>query len=328
MSSTTARVARITDYGGPEVIGWESIVLAAPAGGEVLIRSTAVGINFIDTYHRSGLYPVPLPSSLGVEAAGIVEAVGPGVTTLAVGDRVATFGPSLGAYASHRILPAAALFRLPDGISDRQAAAVLLKGATVECLVERCAKVQPGWTVLVHAAAGGVGLLLVQWLKHAGATVIGTVSTEAKATQARAAGADHVILYTEEDCAARVRELTDGEGVRVAFDGIGRDTWAASLDSMARRGLLISYGNASGPVTGVALGLLAQKGSLFVTRPTLYDYYREPAEAAAGAARLFGLVAEGTLDVHIGQTFPLEQTGEAHRALEARETIGSTLLIP
>lgn len=328
MSSTTARVARITDYGGPEVIGWESIVLAAPAGGEVLIRSTAVGINFIDTYHRSGLYPVPLPSSLGVEAAGIVEAVGPGVTTLAVGDRVGTFGPSLGAYASHRILPAAALFRLPDGISDRQAAAVLLKGATVECLVERCAKVQPGWTVLVHAAAGGVGLLLVQWLKHAGATVIGTVSTEAKATQARAAGADHVILYTEEDCAARVRELTDGEGVRVAFDGIGRDTWAASLDSMARRGLLISYGNASGPVTGVALGLLAQKGSLFVTRPTLYDYYREPAEAAAGAARLFGLVAEGTLDVHIGQTFPLEQAGEAHRALEARETIGSTLLIP
>lgn len=328
MSSTTARVARITDYGGPEVIGWEGIVLPAPAAGEVLIRSTAVGINFIDTYHRSGLYPVPLPSSLGVEAAGIVEAVGPGVTTLAVGDRVATFGPSLGAYASHRILPAAALFRLPDGLSDRQAAAVLLKGATVECLVERCAKVQPGWTVLVHAAAGGVGLLLVQWLKHAGATVIGTVSTEAKATQARAAGADHVILYTEEDCAARVRELTDGEGVRVAFDGIGRDTWAASLDSMARRGLVISYGNASGPVTGVALGLLAQKGSLFVTRPTLYDYYRDPAEAAAGAARLFGLVADGTLDVHIGQTFPLEQAGEAHRALEARETIGSTLLIP
>jgi NADPH2:quinone reductase len=328
MSSTEARVASITAYGGPEVIGWTSVDLTAPGPGEVLMRSTAVGLNFIDTYHRRGIYPVPLPSGLGVEAAGIIEAVGEGVTTLAVGDRVATFGPSLGAYASHRILPAAALFRLPDGISEEQAAAVLLKGCTTEFLVERCAKVQAGWPVLVHAAAGGVGLLLVQWLKHVGATVIGTVSSEAKAAEARAAGADHVILYTQEDCAPRVRELTGGEGVRVTFDGIGMDTWETSLDSTGRRGLIVSYGNASAPVTGISLGVLATKGSLFNTRPTLYDYYREPAERAAGAQRLFDLIANGTLSIHIGQTYPLEQAAEAHRALQARETTGSTVLLP
>lgn len=328
MSSTEARVASITAYGGPEVIGWTSVKLPAPGPGEVLMRSTAVGLNFIDTYHRRGIYPVPLPSGLGVEAAGIIEAVGEGVTTLSVGDRVATFGPSLGAYASHRILPAAALLRLPDGISEAQAAAVLLKGCTTEFLVERCAKVQAGWPVLVHAAAGGVGLLLVQWLKHVGATVIGTVSSEAKAAEARAAGADHVILYTQEDCAPRVRELTGGEGVRVSFDGIGMDTWETSLDSTGRRGLIVSYGNASAPVTGISLGVLATKGSLFNTRPTLYDYYREPAERTAGAQRLFDLIANGTLSIHIGQTYPLEQAADAHRALQARETMGSTVLLP
>lgn len=328
MSSTEARVASITAYGGPEVIGWSSVKLTAPGPGEVLMRSTAIGLNFIDTYHRRGIYPVPLPSGLGVEGAGIIEAVGEGVTTLAVGDRVATFGPSLGAYATHRILPAAALFRLPDGVSEAQAAAVLLKGCTTEFLVERCAKVQAGWPVLVHAAAGGVGLLLVQWLKHVGATVIGTVSSEAKAAEARAAGADHVILYTQEDCATRVRELTGGEGVRVTFDGIGMDTWETSLDSTGRRGLIVSYGNASAPVTGISLGVLATKGSLFNTRPTLYDYYREPAERAAGAQRLFDLIANGTLNIHIGQTYPLEQAAEAHRALQARETTGSTVLLP
>lgn len=328
MSSTQARVASITAYGGPEVIGWSSIDLPALGPGEVLMRSTAVGLNFIDTYHRRGIYPVPLPSGLGVEGAGIIEAVGDGVTTLAVGDRVATFGPALGAYASHRILPAAALFRLPDGVSEAQAAAVLLKGCTTEFLVERCAKVQAGWPVLVNAAAGGVGLLLVQWLKHVGATVIGTVSNEAKAAEARAAGADHIILYTQEDCATRVRELTGGEGVRVTFDGIGMDTWESSLDSTGRRGLIVSYGNASAPVTGISLGVLATKGSLFNTRPTLYDYYREPAERAAGAQRLFDLIANGTLNIHIGQTYPLEQAAEAHRALQARETTGSTVLLP
>ena len=328
MTSTQARVARITAYGGPEVIGWESVTLPPPGTGEVLFRSTAVGLNFIDTYHRRGIYPVPLPSGLGVEGAGIVEAIGEGVSALSVGDRVATFGPMLGAYATHRILPATGLFRLPDGVSDHQAAAVLLKGCTTEFLVERCAKVQAGWTVLVHAAAGGVGLLLVQWLKHVGAIVIGTVSSEAKAAQARAAGADHIILYTQEDCAARVRELTGGEGVRVTFDGIGMDTWESSLDATGRRGLIVSYGNASAPVTGISLGVLATKGSLFSTRPTLYDYYREPAERAAGAQRLFDLVANGTLAIHIGQTYALEQAAEAHRALQARETTGSTVLLP
>ena len=328
MTSTQGRVARITAYGGPEVIGWESVTLPPPGTGEVLFRSTAVGLNFIDTYHRRGIYPVPLPSGLGVEGAGIVEAIGEGVTAFRVGDRVATFGPMLGAYATHRILPATGLFRLPDGVSDHQAAAVLLKGCTTEFLVERCAKVQAGWTVLVHAAAGGVGLLLVQWLKHVGAIVIGTVSSEAKAAQARAAGADHIILYTQEDCAARVRALTGGEGVRVTFDGIGMDTWESSLDSTGRRGLIVSYGNASAPVTGISLGVLATKGSLFSTRPTLYDYYREPAERAAGAQRLFDLIANGTLAIHIGQTYALEQVAEAHRALQARETTRSTVLLP
>ena len=326
--TTSARAATMTGYGGPDVIGWSDVTLPPPGPGEVLFRSTAVGLNYIDTYHRRGIYPVPLPSGLGVEAAGVVEAVGDGVTTLNVGDRVATFGPTLGAYATHRILPAGALFRLPECISDQQAAAVLLKGCTTEFLVERCAKVQAGWPVLVHAAAGGVGLLLVQWLKHVGATVIGTVSNEAKAAEARAAGADHIILYTQEDCAPRVRELTGGEGVRVTFDGIGMDTWETSLDSTGRRGLIVSYGNASAPVTGISLGVLAAKGSLFNTRPTLYDYYREPAERAAGAARLFELIANGTLSIHIGQSYPLEAVAEAHRALEARETTGSTVLLP
>ena len=326
--TTIARVASITTYGGPEVIQWNSIELPAPGPGEVLVRSTAVGLNFIDTYHRRGIYPVPLPTGLGVEAAGVVEAVGSGVDRLAPGDRVATFGPSLGAYASHRILPAAALFRLPDGVSDQQAAAVLLKGCTAEFLVERCAKVQQGWTVLVHAAAGGVGLLLVQWLKHIGATVIGTVSSEAKAAEARAAGADHVILYTQEDCAPRVRELTGGEGVRVTFDGIGMDTWETSLDSTGRRGLIVSYGNASAPVTGISLGVLALKGSLYNTRPTLYDYYSDAGERTAGAQRLFDLIASGTINIRIGQTYKLEQAAEAHRALQARETVGSTILLP
>jgi NADPH2:quinone reductase len=315
-------------YGGPEVIEWHDVELPPPGVGEVLVRSTAVGLNFIDTYHRRGVYPVSLPSGLGVEAAGVIEAVGANVTGFAVGDRVATFGPTIGAYATLRIVPASALFHLPDAISDQQAAAVLLKGCTTEFLVERCAKVQAGWPVLVHAAAGGVGLLLVKWLKHVGAVVIGTVSTEAKADQARAAGADHVILYTQEDCAARVREITGGEGVRVTFDGIGMDTWEASLNATARRGLIISYGNASAPVTGIGLGVLATKGSLFATRPTLYDYYREPGERAAGANRLFDLIANDTLTTHIGQTWPLEQAAEAHRALEARATTGSTVLLP
>ena len=320
--------AEFDKTGGPEVIMLREVDVPAPGPGEVTVVQSAVGINYLDTYHRGGVYPVKLPSGLGVEAAGTVAALGDGVSGLREGDRVATFGPVLGAYASARNVPAASLFVVPDTIDERTAAAALLKAATTEFLVERCARVQPGWPVLVHAAAGGVGLLLVQWLKHKGAVVIGTVSTAAKAEAARAAGADHVIRYDSEPVAAKVRELTGGAGVRVVFDGVGMSTWAASLDCAAHRGLIISYGNADGPVTGVGLGILAAKGSLFVTRPTLFDYYSDPAERAAGAALVWDMIGSGRIAVTIGQTWPLSEAAEAHRALEARETTGSSLLIP
>ena len=324
MTETTAFIER---QGGPEVIQWREVDLAPPGPGEVRMRNTAVGLNFIDTYHRGGLYPVRLPSGLGMEAAGVVEAVGDGVEGFAPGDRVCTFsGP--GAYATARNLAAAALFRIPDGITDEIAAAALLKACTVEALVERCAKVEAGWPVLVHAAAGGVGLLLVQWLKHVGATVIGTVSSDAKAQAAIEAGADHIIRYDRDEVAPKVRELTGGVGVRAIFDGVGKDTWAASLDSAAPRAIIASFGNASGAVEGVNLGVLAQKGSLFVTRPTLFDYYRDPAEAAAGVNRVFDLIASGALIVTIGQRYRLRDAAQAHRDLEARRTTGSTLLVP
>lgn len=328
MSSDTSRRAFIRAFGGPDAIELEDVVLPPPGPGEVRMRSTAIGLNFIDTYHRSGLYPIELPSGLGVEAAGVVEAVGEGVSGFAVGDRVCTFGPERGAYASARNIAASALLKTPDNVSDELAAAALLKGCTVEFLVERCAFVKPGEHILVHAAAGGVGLLLVQWLKAIGALVIGTVSTEEKARLARDAGADHVILYGREDVAPQVRELTGGQGVCVSFDGVGKDTWAASLDSVARRGLIVSYGNASGPVTGVALGQLAAKGSLFVTRPVLFDYYRSPAEREAGSARMFEMLASGALTVSIGQRYPLDDIVQAHIDLEARKTVGSTILLP
>ena len=320
--------AEISRTGGPEVIAWREEQLAAPGPGEVTLVQSAVGINFIDTYHRSGVYPVDLPGRLGLEAAGTIAAVGAGVTGFKPGDRAATLGPERGAYANARNIAAASLFALPDTIDDRTAAAALLKGATAEFLVERCGKVQPGWPVLVHAAAGGVGLLLVQWLKHIGAMVIGTVGTAAKAELARAAGADHVILYTSEPVAPKVRELTGGAGVRVAFDGIGMATWEASLDATGTRGLVVSYGNADAPVTGVALGQLSAKGSLFVTRPTLFAYYADPAERAAGAARVWDMIGSGKLKVTVGQTWPLVEAAAAHRALEARQTTGSSLLIP
>lgn len=323
-----ARVAVIEKTGGPEVIGWVERDLPPPGPGEVRMRHTAVGLNFIDTYHRSGLYPVPLPSGLGSEAAGVVEAVGEGVTALVPGDRVATYGPGLGAYATERNVPAANLSKLPDAISDEVAAAVMLKGCTAEYLVERAARVQPGMTVLVHAAAGGTGQLLVQWIKHLGATVIGTVGSAEKAERARTLGADHVIEYKKEDIAGRVREITGGEGVPVVLDGVGGSTWEASLKSAARRGLIVSFGNAGGPVEGVNLGVLSRSGSLFVTRPTLYDYYATPEERAAGVARLFELVASGVLTVEIGQRFALEDAAAAHRAIEAGETMGATLLVP
>ncbi len=323
-----ATQAFFTRTGGPEVIEWREVDVPAPAPGEVTVVHSAVGLNYIDTYHRRGIYPVALPSGLGLEAAGTVVAVGEGVSTLREGDRVATFGPAMGAYASARNVPAASLFVLPDAISDDVAAAVLLKGCTAEFLAERCARIAPGDAVLVHAAAGGVGLILVQWLKAMGATVIGTVSSAAKADAARAAGADHIVRYDSEPVAARVRDLTGGAGVRVTYDGVGMDTWEASLDATGRRGLIVSYGNASAPVTGISLGVLAQKGSLYNTRPTLFDYYADPAERAGGAERLWAMISEGKVEVTIGQRYPLLEVARAHTDLEARATTGSTLLVP
>ncbi|MBY0518882.1 MAG: quinone oxidoreductase [Sphingomonas sp.] len=323
-----ARAARISATGGPEVIEWIDVELPAPGPGEVRFETRAAGLNFIDTYHRRGIYPIELPSGLGMEGAGVVTAIGEGVSGLAVGDRVATFGPQRGAYATERNLQAASLFKLPDAIDFDTAAAALLKGCTAEFLAERAATVKPGDWVLVHAAAGGVGLILVQWLKAIGARVIGTVGSADKAALAHEAGAEETILYRDEPIAPRVRAITGRAGVRVTYDGIGQATWAASLDSTGRRGIIISYGNADAPVTGVALGILATKGSLYNTRPTLFDYYTTPEERAAGAARLWEMISSGKVAITIGQRYPLEEAAQAHRDLEGRATHGSTLLVP
>lgn len=313
--------------GGPEVIQWREVDLPAPGPGEILIRHEAVGLNYIDTYFRTGLYPAALPSGLGMEAAGVVEAVGDGVTHLVPGQRAVTFG-ALGAYATARIAPALQYFPLSAGIDPQTAAAVFLKGATVEALAERCAPLEAGEWALVPAAAGGVGQLLVQWLTARGVRVIGTVGSDEKVALARDAGAELVLLSGDTDLAAKVREATGGAGVAVSYDGVGAATWEASLKSVRRRGTIVSFGNASGPVTGVNLGVLAQAGSLFVTRMTLFDYYREPAEAMAGAAKLWEMVGSGALKVTVGQTYPLLEAARAHRDLEARRTTGSTLLLP
>lgn len=323
-----AHIARIAATGGPEVIAWHDETLTPPGAGEVRMRTTAVGLNYIDTYHRRGIYPVALPSGLGVEATGVVDSVGPGVAALKPGDRVATFGPSLGAYATERNVAADALFALPGDIADEVAAAALLKGCTAEFLANRAATLAPGDWVLVHAAAGGVGLILVQWLTARGARVIGTVGDAGKAALARAAGAEEVILYRDEEVAPRVRAITGGAGVRVTYDGIGLDTWEASLDATGLRGLIVSYGNASAPVTGISLGVLATKGSLYNTRPTLYHYYATPAERAAGAAALWGMIRTGTVRITIGQRYPLFDVARAHADLEARRTTGSSVLLP
>ena len=323
-----ARTATIERTGGPEAIGWRDVDLPAPGEGEVRVRHTAIGLNYIDTYQRSGLYPLTLPSGLGSEAVGVVEAVGEGVDGVSIGDRVGTFGPAVGAYATARNVRAAHLLHLPDDLDDRTAAALLLKGCTTEALVERCARVERGQTVLVWAAAGGVGHLMVGWLKAIGAIVIGTVSAEDKAERVRQAGADHVLLHKSTDVAARVRELTGGAGVPVVFDGIGMATWPISLAATARRGLIVSYGNAGGAVEGVKLGMLAARGSLFVTRPTLFDYYVTPDERRAGFDRVIAMLRSGAIVPEIGQTYALEDAAEAHRALEAGETRGSSVLLP
>ncbi len=323
-----ATQAYIEETGGPEVIRWREVDLGEPGPGELLMRHEAVGLNFIDTYHRTGLYPVKLPSGLGMEAAGVVEAVGEGVDGLAPGDRVATMNAGIGAYANARIVKADQAMKLPDGVSAETAAASLLKGCTTEFLVERCARVESGWPVLVHAAAGGTGQLLVQWLKAIGAEVFATVSSPDKADKARAAGADHIIRYDEADTAERVRAMTGGKGVRVVFDGVGKATWQASLDSTAVRGLIVSFGNASGPVTDVDLGTLSTGGSLFVTRPGLFHYYADPDEARAGTARFMEMLASGALSVDIGQRYALADAAQAHRDLEGRKTVGASVLLP
>ena len=322
-----ARAARITKTGGPEVIEWIDVDLPAPGPGEVQMRNTAVGLNYIEVYYRTGLYPLNFPSGLGSEAVGVIEALGEGVTGFKVGDRVGTFGPAFGAYSTARNLPASSLMKVPDDVADDVAATLFLKGCTTEFLVERCAKVQAGQTVLVHAAAGGVGHLLVGWLKAVGATVIGTVGTPEKAAQAKAAGADHVLLHKQVDVAKEVRALTGGKGADVVFDGVGKATWEVSLASTARRGLIVSFGNAGGAVDGVALGVLARNGSLFVSRPTLFDYYVTPEERQAGVNRVFEMLAKGAITPEIGQTYPLEKVADAHRALEAGETTGATVLV-
>ena len=318
---------RFAAVGGPEVLRQENIAVGDPGRGEVRLRHTAIGVNYIDTYHRTGLYPVPLPSGIGLEAAGVVEAVGAEVVDVAEGDRVGYGLGPIGAYATRRLIAADRVVPLPGLVSDEVAAAAMLKGGTTEFLVERCARVEAGQTVLVHAAAGGVGQLLVQWLRAVGARVIATVGSADKATIARDAGADEVILYRDDDVAAAVADLTDGSGVDVVFDGVGRDTWEGSLKSLRRRGLLVSYGNASGPVREVDLGILARSGSLFVTRPTMFDYYASVDERRAGFARLFDRIVDGELVVTVGQRFALADAADAHRALEARETTGSTVLV-
>lgn len=312
--------------GGPEVLEVVDLPEPTPGPGEILIGQEAVGLNFIDTYHRSGLYPMKLPMLLGTEGAGVVEAVGEGVSRLQSGDRVAYAG-GFGAYAQKRTYPADRAVKLPEGISTRLAAASLLKGMTAEFLLRRCYPVQPGDAILVHAAAGGVGMILSQWGKALGARVIGTAGSEVKAELARAHGCEEVILYRQEDVAERVKALTDGAGVRVVYDGVGADTFEASLASLGRRGVLVTYGNASGPVAPVA-PLKLTRGSLYLTRPTLFDYVATTGELDESAQALFHVLESGAVKIEIGQEFPLVEARRAHEALEGRQTVGSSLLIP
>jgi len=318
---------RIHEYGGPEALRWEEVIVGDPGPGEVRLRHTAVGLNYIDTYHRSGAYKLPqLPATIGVEAAGVVEAVGEGVS-LQPGDRVAYAGP-MGAYAQARIAPADRLIPLPSWIDDRQAAAMMLQGMTAQFLLRSTYTVKPGDTILVQAAAGGVGLLLCQWAKHLGATVIGTVSTEEKADLARAYGCDHPILYTRTDFVAEVKRLTDGAGVPVVYDGVGRTTFLPGFDCLKPRGLMVLFGAASGAPDPLDMQVLAAKGSLYVTRPTLFTYIARRDDMMASAAELFEVVHAGGVTINIGQTFALKDAAEAHRVLQSRGTTGSTVLIP
>lgn len=319
---------RFERTGGPEVLQWVEVDVPAPAEGEVRIRHQAVGLNFIDTYHRSGLYPVPLPSGIGQEAAGVIEALGNGVAGFVVGDRVAYVGGALGAYSEVRNVAASSLVKLPDALSCEQGAAMMMQGLTAQYLLRRTYRVQPGDTILIHAAAGGVGLIVCQWAKALGARVIGTVSSEAKAELARAHGCDHTIITARESVSARVREITGGEGVPVVYDSIGKDSFMDSLACLRPLGTMVTFGNASGPVPPFDPGLLARMGSLFLTRPTLFHYIARREDLLAMAEELFAVVASGQVRLSINQRFPLKEAATAHRELEARRTTGSSVLLP
>lgn len=323
------KAIRIHQYGGPEALSWDEIEVGDPGPGQLRIRHTAVGLNYIDIYHRTGLYPLPaLPWVLGMEGTGKVEAVGEGVSEFRIGDRVAYASPPVGAYAEVRLIAADRVVALPDGIDDRTAAAMMLQGMTAQYLLRRTYRVQPGDTILLHAAAGGVGLITSQWAHHLGVTVIGTVGDNAKAELARAHGCHHVIVYTRENFVERVREITNGQGVAAVYDSVGQATFMGSLDCLRPLGIMVSFGNASGPVLPFDPGLLAAKGSLFLTRPTLMTYTAQRADLLASAAELFDVVQGGAVKIEVRQTYPLADAAQAHRDLEARKTTGSTVLLP
>ena len=321
-----AHAIRFYETGGPEVLVREEVEVGRPGPGEARVRHRAIGLNYVDTYVRSGLYPASLPSGLGTEAAGVVEEIGPGVTEVKVGDRVAYSGGPQGAYSEERVMPADRLVMLPDGISDEQAAAMMLKGMTAQYLIRQTYKVKDGDTILFHAAAGGVGLIASQWAKALGATVIGTVGSDEKAELAKAHGCDYPIVYTRENFVERVREITRGEMLPVVYDSVGRDTFMASLDCLQPLGLMVSFGQSSGAIGPVDLGILAQKGSLYVTRPTLRTYADKRADLLAMAEDLFNAVLSGAVKIEVNQTYPLQDAAEAHRDLQARKTTGSTIL--
>jgi NADPH2:quinone reductase len=320
-----SKAIRFHKAGGPEVLVWEEVDVPAPGQGEALVKHHAVGLNYIDTYHRSGQYPLPLPSGVGLEAAGVVEAVGAGVTEVQVGDRVAYAGGPIGAYAERRVIPAHRLVKMPASISFEQGAAMMLQGMTTEYLLRRTYRVKAGDTVLFHAAAGGVGLIACQWLKALGATVIGTVGSDAKAELAKANGCDHPIVYTRENFTQRVKEITGGKGVPVVYDSVGKDTFAGSLDCLQPLGLMVVFGAASGPVPPVDLGQLAAKGSLFLTRPTLMTYTAKREDLVASANALFDVVGSGKVKLTVNQKYALQDARQAHIDLEGRKTTGSTI---
>jgi NADPH2:quinone reductase len=322
------KAIRFHETGGPEVLRFEDVEVPAPGTGQARVRHTAIGVNFVDTYHRTGLYKLPLPSGVGVEAAGVVEAVGPGVGEVKAGDRVAYVSRMPGAYSEAALVPADRLVRIPDGVSDEVTAAAFLKGMTVWMLVRRIHAVKPGESVLFHAAAGGVGLIAMQWLRSLGARTIATVGSDDKGKLALAAGASDVIVYTREDFAKRVRELTKGEGVPVVYDSVGRSTFEGSLDCLSPAGLMVTYGNASGPVPPVDVSVLAAKGSLFLTRPTLFSYTARREDLEEGARELFAVLLSGKVRVEASHRWPLAQAADAHRALEGRRTTGSIILVP